>query len=185
MQLIDLAGFWPDVPPTTAGVVTACENFIPTAKGLRAAYGPTATGFDALAAACTGAAVLREVDDTKRVFAGTASKLYELAAPNWTDVSRATDYGGGTDDRWRFAVYGNVALAANGADELQFSNNAGDFADAPGAPIASFVAVAQNFVMLGNYDDGTAYADGWYCSTLSPGFTDVADRRRPSARTAA
>jgi len=91
-----LLGFSPDLDPTTPGVVTACVNFIPYEAGMAGApSASTPTSTPALAAACVGGVVITKLDDTRRIIAGTATKLYELSGGSWTDVSRAGNYTGG------------------------------------------------------------------------------------------
>ena len=81
-----LLGFVPDAEPTTPGILTSVTNMIPWEQGMRGApRGATPSGVPALAAECRGAAVVTKLDDTRRIFAGTATKLYELSAGAWVD----------------------------------------------------------------------------------------------------
>lgn len=163
--MIPLVGFLPDADPTTPGVVVDCLNAIPSAKGIKAAPSLVATTIDALAATCLGSAVLFKLDGTSRVFAGTATKLYEISSTSWSDVSRVGDYTTG-DIRWRFGIMGNTALATNKSDLLQYSTT-GDFADVAGAPKAQYMDVAAGFVMLAGVDLGGGAgfeSDRWICS---------------------
>lgn len=74
-----LMGFAPDMETPTPGVLVDCENFIPYESGMEAAPSAvTPSDVPALAAACLGAASISKIDGTKRVFAGTGTKLYEL-----------------------------------------------------------------------------------------------------------
>ena len=57
-----------------------------------------------------GAAVLTDTSGTRRTFAGTQTKLYELASGTWADVSRVGDYTGSDENRWSFAQFGFQAL---------------------------------------------------------------------------
>lgn len=159
-----LLGFSPDLEPTLSGVLTACSNFIPYEQGMKGAPTPeTPSGVPALAAACIGAGVVTKLDGTRRIFAGTATKLYELAAGSWSDASRVGDYSGGTDTRWSITQYGNSTIAANGVEAIQRSNTSGDFADIAGAPIAKIVFSVGAFVMALNVNDGASKPDGWHC----------------------
>ena len=123
-----LLGFSPDVDPTTPGVMLDVVNLVPDESGMKGAPSPVnATGAPVLAAPCIGAAVITKLDDTRRIFAGTTGKLYELSAGAWVDVSGAA-YAGGADTRWSFAQFGDSTLAANLADSIQRSAGSGAFA---------------------------------------------------------
>lgn len=166
-----LLGFTPDADPTTPGVVTSCTNFIPYEQGMKGA--PTATtpaSVPALAAACNGAAVVTKLDDTRRVFAGSTTALYELSAGSWTARTRGTGaYTGGTDTRWSFAQFGDVSLASDLTDVIQRSNGSGAFADIATAPKAKVIFSVGAFVMALNTVDGTygASPDRWWCCAAS------------------
>lgn len=159
-----LLGFSPDLEPTLSGVVTACSNFIPYEQGMKGAPTPeTPLSVPALAAACIGAGVVTKLDGTRRIFAGTTTKLYELASGSWADGSRVGDYSGGADTRWSITQYGNSTIAANGVETIQRSDTSGDFADIAGAPIARIVFSVGAFVMALNVNDGASKPDGWHC----------------------
>lgn len=160
-----LLGFKPDTEPTTPGVITDCTNLIPYEIGMAASpTGIIPSGTPALAAACLGAAVVTKLDDTRRVFAGTTTKLYELTGGAWVDVSGAV-YSGGASTRWSFAQFGDASLAANLADNIQRSTG-GAFATIATAPKAQIVFSVGSFVMALNTSDGTygVQPDRWWCS---------------------
>ena len=102
---VSLDGFQPDLDPETPGVLVDCDAIVPTVSGLSAANGLATTGLPALAATPNSAFVAELLDGTKRIFAATATAIYEAATTSWTDRSRATGYTGG--NRTRFAVFGN------------------------------------------------------------------------------
>lgn len=158
-----LLGFAPDADPTTPGVLTDCTNLIPYEQGMKGApTGSTPSGVPALAAKCAGAAVVTKLDDVRRIFAGTTTKLYELSGGVWADVSGAA-YTGGTDSRWQYAQFGNSTLAANGNDAIQRSPSTGAFASIAGAPIAKILFSVGTQVMALNTNDGSVKPDGWHC----------------------
>ncbi len=161
--MIELIGFSPDVEPTTPGAIMDCQNLIPDPRGMRAAPSPADAGLDALASACRGAAVTKNLTGNSRLFAGTASALSELSGTAWNSVG--TGYTLGSDDVWRFASFGNDALAVAPSVALLRSTG-GSFSAVSGAPAAKIVVIAQGFVMLLNH--GTT-PDGWKCS----GYLDV------------
>lgn len=150
-------------------MLTACENFIPSELGMRAAPSLEDPGVDALPAAATGGVLAQYLDGTRRLIIGTETKLYEQTGTTFTDVSRVGDYAGGTDSRWRFAQFGNATLATNGADELQQSILTGDFSDVPDTPpVTEVIEATQGFVFAFN-NVSAAYGDepdGWWCSGI-------------------
>lgn len=159
-----ILGFAPDAEATTAGILTACTNMVPYDNGMAGApTGISAAGVPVLGATCNGAAVITKLDDTRRVFAGTATKLYELLLGVWTDVSKVGDYTGGVDTRWSYAQFGNGTLAANGTEAIQRSLTSGAFADISGAPVAKIIFSVGAFVMAFNTNDGAVKQDGWHC----------------------
>ena len=162
-----LLGFAPDVDSATPGVLTDCANFIPYINGMEG--GPAAqtpNGVPALAAECLGAAVVTKLDGTRRVVAGTTTKLYELSGGAWDDVAGAT-YNAAADFRWSFAQFGDATLAANKADTIQRSTS-GAFADADAsAPKADIIFTVGAQVMALNVNDGADKPDGWHVCALN------------------
>lgn len=164
--MIPLLGFAPDADPTTPGVITDCTNFIPYLTGMEGA--PTAVtpaSTPALASECYGAAVTQNLAGTRRIFAGAATKIYELSGGAWGDVSRAAAYTTGGDNRWMFAQFGDATLATNRADVIQRSTSAA-FADVATAPKAEIIFSVGSQVMALNVNDGAEKTDGWHCCAL-------------------
>ena len=145
-MIVELLGYLPDHDPTVVGVLTDCSGVVPTFRGMAGAPAPEAASIATLAATCVGSALLTLLDGTTRIFAGTATNLYETGSSTWTDVSRAATYTTGTSGRWRFAQQENVSFAANGADTLQASVSSGAFSCVAGAPIANIVEAVGKFV---------------------------------------
>jgi hypothetical protein len=165
--MIPLLGFAPDADVTKPGVITDCVNFIPCENGMEG--GPSATtpsDAPALAAECFGAAVVTDLSGTRRVLAGTATKLYELSGGSWTDQSRVAAYSASDDSRWTFAQFGNTALAANRADTIQRSTGT-TFADIATAPKAEVIFTVGSQVMALNVNDGAEKPDGWHCCAIN------------------
>ena len=157
-----LQGFSPDSEAPTPGVLIDCDNFIPYLTGMEGApSAQTPSGVPVLAGACAGAVVATKLDGSRRTIAGTTSRLYELSAGTWTDVSAAT-YTGGSDSRWSFAQFGDDTIAANKTDAIQRSSS-GAFAAIAGAPKAEVVFSVGSFIMALNVNDGAEKADGWHC----------------------
>jgi hypothetical protein len=157
-----ILGFLPDADTTIAGVLTDCTNLIPFDQGMRGApSAATPSGIPALAAACKGAAVVTKLDDTRRVIAGTYTKIYELLAGVWSDVSTGS-YSGAGDMRWMFAQFGNDTLATNSVDTIQKSTGS-TFSAIASAPKAKIVFNVGTQVMALNVDDGASKPNGWHC----------------------
>lgn len=161
--MIPLTGFAPDADVTTPGLIASCSNLIPYLNGMEGAPEPvTPASTPALAAACIGAAVVTKLDDTRRIIAGTTTKLYELSAGAWVDIGRAAAYNGGVDTRWSITQFGDATLCANRADVIQRSTGAA-FADVATAPKAEILFTVGAFVMALNTNDGSEKPDGWHC----------------------
>lgn len=170
MPTIPLLGFMPDAPSTTPGVFTDCVNVVPTEDGfVSAPSAVTLPSFAALASPCTGAIVASLINGTRRVFAGTTTRLYEYQSTAWVDVSRVALYtGSAAVNRWSWAQLGNTTIAANDGAVLQASTSSGAFADIATAPQARVVISAANFVIALNTSDGTYgdQGDRWWCSGI-------------------
>lgn len=164
--MIPFTGFAPDNDPMTPGIIVDCVNLVPTLRGYAGGPSGVDVGMSALAAAALSAALVVKLDASTRLFAGTATKLYEKSGTTWTDVSRVAAYNASTVYPWRFAQFGNTTLAVNKGDVLQ-SSSTGIFANLT-APKAAVMCVASGFVMLGNTSEAT-YGDSlnrWWCSAL-------------------
>ena len=165
-----LRGFAPDLPTTTDGVIVDCSQFIPYESGMRAAESASSYS-SALAAECLGSATLTKLDASRRVFAGTASKLYELSGTSWSDVSSGT-YTLGATSRWCFTQFGDTSLAST-LDETIQSTSSGSFAAISGAPqatvVESVLASGGGFVLAFNTFDGTygTSPDRWWCCAVN------------------
>ena len=161
-----LAGFLPDADPTMPGVITLCTNLIPYEYGMKGA--PTAvTPFDVpvLAAQCRNAVIMEKLDGTRRTFAGTETKQYEIVSGVWTDRSRAGNYANGPEGRWSYAQFGDASLCSNGIEPIQRSAS-GAFADIATAPKAKIIFTVGAFVMALHTNDATygVSQDRWWCS---------------------
>lgn len=162
---VPLQGFAPDLDPTTPGVLSDCDAIIPTEQGLAAAPSIAPTGLPALAGVPIGAYATTLLDGTKRFFASTATNIYEAAGTAWTDRSRVGNY---TGQRHRFAVFGNVVLAANRSQVIQSASAGAGFVDIATSPAAAILVSVNGFVMALDTTDGTYgdRPDGWWCSGL-------------------
>lgn len=154
-MIVNLLGYMPDADPAIMGVLTNVAATVPSLKGMKGAPSPVAAPMATLAATCMGAASVTKLDLTQRLFAGTATKIYETGTSTWSDVSRSAVYNTAATNRWRFAQTSNVSLAANGADTVQASISTGPFSCVAGAPVAAIVETVGAFVFAANTDAGT------------------------------
>lgn len=162
--MIPLAGFAPDIDPTTPGIFTDCVNIVPSEAGFAGALSPAPVGAAALAAPCVGAAAVSKLDATRRVIAGTQTALYELVSGAWAERSKPGGYVGSTESRWSICQFGDTTIASNLVDPMQ-SSSTGNFDDVPNAPKAKIVVSASNnFVLAFNTNEGTygASPDRWW-----------------------
>lgn len=161
-----LLGFAPDAEPTAPGVLRECVNLLPAENGMQSAPSPVnPADVPPIADVCRGAAVITQLDDERRMFAGTDANLYELVAGVWNTVG--SGYTGGPDVRWQFAQFGETTLAANQVDPIQRSTG-GAFTAIIGAPKARVIFSVGAFVMAMNTND-TGFGlnpDRWWCSAV-------------------
>lgn len=163
-----LTGYAPDADPVNPGVIVNCAAMVPSMKGLKGAPAPMDSPVAVLESSARGAALVRKLDDTTRMFAGGSTAIWEAGAATWTEVSRTVGgvYALGAGLKWRFAQFGNTSLAVQKADILQFSASTGNFGDVTASPKASGVEVVGQFVFLWDTNEGT-YGDSpdrWWCS---------------------
>lgn len=166
--MIPFVGFAPDAQPETQGIFTDCSNILPGISSFSAAPSKVDSGLGALDSTCAGFAITRNLANTLRTFAGSAAKLYEVSTV-WTDKSKVGGYTLGPDDRWRFAQFGNVTLAATKSSTLQSISSGSLFADVSGtAPKAAIVETLNNQVFALNIN-GMGFGDSperWACSAI-------------------
>jgi hypothetical protein len=161
-----ILGFAPDADQTTAGILSDCANLIPALVGM--AGGPstvTPGGVPVLPGVCQGAAVVSKLDDSRRVMAGTQTKIFELVAGTWTDRTRVGDYTSGPESQWSITQFGDATLMANRADAMQRSTT-GVFSNIATAPRAEIVFSVGSQVMALNVNDGAEKSDGWHCCAV-------------------
>ena len=168
MSMIPFIGFTPDIDPTTPGAIMACNQIVPTLKGIAGAPTPIDAGYPALPVSCHGAATTTRLDGGRRLLAGTQTALYELLGGVFTDMSKAGGYIGSQENVWRYGQYGNVSLATNQTDRIQASIT-GAFSDIAQAPKAKFLETAAGFVMAMGINDaavGGDRPDAWWCCNI-------------------
>ena len=153
MARIDFGEWLPDQPGLT-GVVKEALNVVPQAVG----YGPLRTPVDysqAAAETLTNVVAGRNpATGNTEVFAGSETKLYKLDSGDLSldDVSKAGGYTTPAEQKWRFTQFGDVLIAANADEILQYwqlgVSSAWADLDAA-APTAKYLTVVRDFVVTG------------------------------------
>jgi len=173
--MLKLAGYAPDLDQIEfPGSLSECAALVPSTKGMKGAPSPVTVGLDALAAACQGAAVLINLDNSARFLAGTSTTLYDAGTTSWTSRYDASATPLGATSRWRFAIQGNIEFAVAKEVALIGSTSGAMSTITKGgkdAPKAGVLATVNEYVFLGDYDDGTDTPDGVYWSAKDD-YTD-------------
>lgn len=171
MTPVPFIGYAPDENPTVPGLITNCSAIVPSTRGFIGAPTPVDAGLDALPSKCYGAAVVKKLDDSFRIFAGTASTMAELSGASFVPMTGATLTGLGGTDSWSFAQFGDTTLFAAKTEIVKFLNTATVMASCTAtAPKGAYVETVNNFVMLFNVQDQGAIYDsadrphGWWCA---------------------
>ncbi len=168
-------GEWlPDQPDFGNPGAATVQNVVPLTKSEGGVtYGPMGTPkvySGALTARCQGAYAFLDDAGAVHIFAGDATKLYQLTAAsvNFADISRLA--GGAyttvsplnplipTAPGWNMTSFGNRIIATNYSDAPQsfLVGTSANFALlAAGAPKGRYVACIRDFLMFGNTTDAT------------------------------
>jgi hypothetical protein len=157
-------------------VWSSCINFIPTRSGSYYAGWVPATKFTSGPA--TPGTPLRawcalRPTDAAVIYVGTTTKLWGFdGVSSWTDYSGAVYTNTATD--WSFGQYGEISLATNRVNNLQFrdASTGNNFADVGGSPPKARLIVTQaEQVLLFDLNDGAEKQDAFAAS--APGdYTD-------------
>lgn len=180
-------GEWTPDQPGVTGTMTSVTNTFPLANG----YGPLAdvVDFSDAASENLNAVYAGKSGASTALFAGGTTKLflYAQADNDLDDVSKSGGYTTPTGERWRFAQFGSVVVAANGQAKLQAwtLGTSTVFADvAAAAPEAYHVTVVRDFVVAArtaSYPNRVYWSDindetDWTPGTGSQSdFQDLAD----------
>lgn len=144
LKRIPFGAYLPDQPP--GAQLTVADNVYPYASE----YRPVG-GFDVLTpalAGITGGAAFLSLSGTTSFLSGTALALYRYSGASWSKLIDAT---GG---RWRFAQFGNNAIAVNGGAPVSYDLAGGTAAALAGnPPAASLVATVRDYVVLAGQPD--------------------------------
>ena len=178
--LLWFGDFTPDLPTLNNPGSNLIYNVLPASLSYRPMPGLTVFS-GALGARCQGAYAATDSAGNVANFAGTATKLYLLAADTtWGDVSGAT-YTTPSDALWKFTQYSNRVIATNFTDAVQNYRVGVDavFSNLFTAFKARYVAVVRSFVMYANTDNDPQECR-WTADDDPTGTTlatNLADRR--------
>lgn len=143
-------GEWLPDQPGLSGALQAAYNVYPQQVG----YGPIPSLADYSNSASENLTRVYsgKIASSSTMFAGGATKLFKFNSTNRNldDVSKV---GGYTSGNWSFSQFGDVILAANGAEKIQAwtLGTSTAFADvAAAAPVAKYVTVVRDFVVGAN-----------------------------------
>lgn len=174
--MIELGRWLPDQPAIFAPHLRQAQNVTPAASGYEPFQAFVAVS-DALPARCHGATAFRDEDGVVHVYAGRATRLYELQSDNsWLDVSRTVggDYTTVATNNWRFTQYGDRAIATNFDDAVQsitMSATTPVFSALGGSPPkARHITTFRDFVVLG-YTSNSAQEVIWSAINDPTGWT--------------
>lgn len=152
--LIPFAEFAPDRAVFDPSASSTLQNVLPKANS----FGPfpsLVTISTALSERPQGTILAYVANGNYQLYVGSASKLWKFdsATLGWTDVSKLGGYTTSAETLWSFAQFGNLVIATNGSDAVQYIDVtvATQFADlSADAPKAKFVTTLGDFVILGN-----------------------------------
>lgn len=180
-------GEWTPDQPGVTGTMTAVTNTYPLANG----YGALkdVVDFSDAASENLNAVYAGKSGANTNLFAGGTTKLflYAQADNDLDDVSKSGGYATPTSERWRFAQFGSVVLAANGQAKIQAwtLGSSSAFADvAAAAPEAYHVTVVRDFVVGARtasnpnrvyWSDINDETDWTPSATSQSDFQDIAD----------
>ncbi len=168
MTLIPFADWLPDIAPLGNEGVTIAKNVLPQARGYRCFPSLSVyPGPGGLSARVIGAFAAKDKDGNTFNYAATAGgansgRVHVLSSGAWSNKS-----GTGTDgidgyslaegETWEFAKWGETVLCCTIAEPVQsIAFGGGAFSNLIASarkPKARRIAVARDFVILGNIDD--------------------------------
>lgn len=169
--------FLPDQTPKDN--LTRAENVLPLADGgYQPVKSPEAIS-DPLPATFRGGGSFISSDGQAYLLAGTANGLVRYSGGGWTTLLTALSVSG----RWRFAQFGDFAIAVNGLATQQVNLTAGTASAISGAPSGTAVAVVGPHVVIAPADGNrlkvawSAFNDhtAWTPAVNQAGFQPILD----------
>ncbi len=154
MPMIPLGEWTPDQPSLNSANLLVADNCYPGVRGYRP-VGAFVGDIPAGPAKFLGAAAFTSPLGVVTVIGGTATHLYRVFAGQWAGIGAGYSIQG--DGRWRFAQFGGLAIATNGADPMQKIDLNTGVASALGGspPKARILAVVKDFLVAGVIDGRT------------------------------
>lgn len=143
---VPLPPYIPDALPSEK-MLSVAQNVLPAVGGYRPAKSFLPVS-EALPDEFLGGASFIATDGTTHLLAGTASTLEKLGDGEWTDLLSGLSITG----RWRFAQFGDYAIAVNGSDTQEVDLLAGTASALTDAPSGTSIAVVGDFVVIGQPD---------------------------------
>lgn len=149
--------FLPDLPDHGTPGVSEVANLYPTEGGFRP-VGQFVAHADALPSPCKGGSSFVAPSGRAAILAGTATALYRLQGTAWEQIGS----GYTTNGRWRFAQFGELAIATNASDPMVKINLETDAVANLGGSPPSFeaLAVVNNF-LVGTRLNGVVSQIAW------------------------
>lgn len=140
-------------------ILTVADGAYPLEDGYRP-VGQFVASYSALAAAPKGGATFTNALGNSYIVAGTATGLYKAQSDSWSLM--ASGYNIQSGQRWRFAQFGGLAIATNGADPMQKIDLASGAVSALGGTPPKFetLAVVKDF-LVGGVRNGNVMHMGW------------------------
>ncbi len=153
---------------------TVAKNVFPQKNSYKPVASPVVYS-NALDAKAIGSYGVKDDSGNASVFAATRSKLYQMVgSATFEDKSQSGGYVTADGEHVEFAKWGNLIISTNFNDNPQsFTLGTSSlFADLPGSPPrARHIAVARDFVFLGNVVDsvdGTVPQRLWWSAFNAP-----------------
>ena len=182
--MIEFGEWLPDLPEFENPGATVANGVYPALKSYRPIGALNALSSNGLDSRCIGAESFKSSDGGSVTVAGDADKLYKLIGGAFTDISRASGYFMGEDQRWQFAVFGENIVATNGYDPIQRTSlSVADLFDdlSSEAPTARYIAVVRDFLMAFNVDgygrrvqwSAINNVEEWTTGTSQSGYQDL------------
>lgn len=148
MPRIIFGGWAPDQPDFLAQGLQMARNVYAAPLGYRPVnefVGLT----NPLSSVCKGASSFVSPSGNAVIIAGTASNLYHNVSYHWTLIGGGYTVSG--DERWRFAQFGGLAIATNGANPM-VKIDLETYSVSPlggSPPTAKLLTVVKDFVVAG------------------------------------
>lgn len=144
-KTVPFPAYLPDQLPRN--VLTVAENVLPAADGYRPVKSQVSLS-DPLPSAFAGGAAFIATDGTVSLLAGTNNGLFRFDAGTWDTLLTALSVEG----RWKFAQFGDHAVAVNGGPTRDVDLLAGAASTLTAAPPGESVAVVGDYVVITNAD---------------------------------